>query len=269
VRCAEHAPPAELAAWVRCIWTLRGAPDATDGGDPVLPDGCVEIVLNFGDRFRRHLENGTVERQPRALIAGQITRSIAIEPEGFIDLLGIRFHPWGAAPFFRVTASEMRDRMFVLDEITCIERALRRVGDADEEHERLALVGSALAECVPKARAPHSTAAHAVALVGSGSDSVRAMASKIGTTTRAMQLAFQNEIGMSPKSLMRISRLQRAAGIARGGEPMSLSRLALAAGYYDQAHFARDCRDIAGLTPGELFGQRAELTDVFLDRGAA
>jgi AraC-like DNA-binding protein len=269
VRYSEHLPPAPLASYVRCIWTLSGDPDPADGGEPVLPDGCVEIVLNFGDRFRRHLESGGVERQPRALIAGQLTRSIAIEPEGRIDLLGIRFHPWGAAPFLRVAGAELRDQMFALSDASCVERALRRVSDADDDEGRVALAISALLECLPAAHSPHANAPRAVAMVNSGSDSVRAMAAALGTTVRTVQQAFQNEIGMSPKTLMRIARLQRAAGMVRGGAGMTLSRIALAAGYYDHAHFTHDCRDIAGLTPSELFGARAELTDVFLDKGVA
>jgi AraC-like DNA-binding protein len=269
MRYAEHAPPASLAPYVRCFWTLSGDPDPSDGGDPVLPDGCVEIVLNFGDRFRRHLDGGGVERQPRALIAGQLTRSVAIEPEGRIDLLGIRFHPWGAAPFLRVTAGELRDQMLALSDSSCVDRALKRVGDADDDESRVALAISALLECLPRAHRPHENAPRAVALVHKGSDSVRQMAAELGTTMRTVQQAFQNEIGMSPKTLMRIARLQRAANIVRGGAGMTLSRVALDAGYYDHAHFTHDCRDIAGLTPSELFGSRAELTEVFIDRGVA
>jgi AraC-like DNA-binding protein len=269
MRYREHAPPPRLAPYVRCIWTLRGEPDMSAGGDPVLPDGCVEIVLNFGDRFRRHLDGGGVERQPRALIAGQLTRSVAIEPEGAIDLLGIRFHPWGAAPFLRVPAGEMRDRFFGLGEAGSIESALKRVGDSDDGDERVALAISALLEHVARARTPRAPLPRYVGLVSSGIDSVRIVAATLGTTVRTVQHAFHHEVGMSPKTLMRISRLQRAAGIARAAPGITLSRIALDAGYYDHAHLTHDCRDIAGLTPSELFGTPAALTDVFLDRGAA
>jgi AraC-like DNA-binding protein len=269
VRYAEHGPPPALAPYVRCIWTLRGSPDSSGGGDPVLPDGCVEIVLNFGDRFRRHLDGGGVERQPRALIAGQLTRSIAIEPEGTIDLVGIRFQPWGAAPFLRVPASMLRDRMFELSEADDLGRSLDRVGEGGDDTSRVALAIGALLERLPRARAIHAPAPRAAGMVAAGTDSVRAVAATLGLTVRTVQQAFRNEVGMSPKSLMRISRLQRAAGIARSAPGMTLSRIALDAGYYDHAHLSRDCRDIAGVTPTELLGAPAELTDVFLDREVA
>jgi AraC-like DNA-binding protein len=269
VRYREHSPPLSLVQYIRCIWTLRGAPDSAGGGDPVLPDGCVEIVLNFGERFRRHHENGRVERQSRALIAGQITRSIAIEPEGTIDLVGIRFQPWGAAPFLRVSADMMRDRMFELSEADDLGRALDRVGEGDDDASRVALAIGALTERLPRARAIHSPAPRAAGMVAAGTDSVRAVAAALGLTVRTVQQAFRNEVGISPKSLMRIARLQRAVGIARGSPGVTLTRIALDAGYYDHAHLSRDCRDIAGVTPTELLGAPAELTDVFLDRTSA
>lgn len=269
MRYLEHSPPPSLAPWVRCLWTLQGVPGAADGGEPILPDGCVEFVLNFGDRFRRYHDDGRVERQPRALIAGQITRSIAIEPEGTIDLVGIRFHPWGAAPFLRVSATTMRDRMFELAETGPLAQTLECIGETSDTGSRAELAWKALSEFAPRARTPRPAAAVVTRLVNDGADSVRMIASRLGLTTRAVQDAFQHEVGMSPKTLMRISRLQRAANLARCAPGLTLSRIAIGAGYHDHAHLAHDCRDIAGVTPTALFGATAELTDVFLDRGAA
>lgn len=261
---AEHAPTPRLAPYVRCFWTLQGSPDAEAGADPVVPDGCVEVVLNFADRFRRHRDDGAIEIQPSALIAGQLTHSITIEPEGAIDLLGIRFHPWGAAPFFRIPAGELRDRMFQLDELPVLSNVLRRSGDARDPVARLTLVQQALLEVVSRAKAPHRAAPAAAALVAAGTASIRTVAARLGFTVRAVQHAFQHEVGISPKVLMRLARLQRAVGLARAGSGRTLSEIALDAGYYDHAHLARDCRDIARVTPTVLLGRPAALTEVFL-----
>ena len=53
---------------------------------------------------------------------------------------------------------------------------------------------------------------------------------------------------------MLASRLQRALLLAgRGGNNAGL---ALHAGYADESHLARDVRELAGVTPGELFPSR-------------
>ena len=270
MKYCEYLPPPALAPFIRCVWTLNGAPDASAGADPVLPDGCVEIVLNFGDRFRRHVGNGEVERQPRGIVAGQLTRSVTIEPEGAIDLLGVRFHPWGAAPFLGVAAWELRDTMLGLDDARLLSPTLDRIGDVTTDEDRVALAMRSLIELLPRARNPRRAAAAASALVMSGRSSpVREIAAELGTTTRTVQQAFRDEVGMSPKTLMRLVRLQRAVAIARGAPGRSLSRVALDAGYYDHAHLAHDCLDIAGVTPSALFGAPSAITEVFFARGAA
>ena len=46
----QFAVPAALADDVRCIWRLSGTAPPATGAEPIVPDGCAEIVLNFADR---------------------------------------------------------------------------------------------------------------------------------------------------------------------------------------------------------------------------
>jgi AraC-like DNA-binding protein len=47
-----------------------------------------------------------------------------------------------------------------------------------------------------------------------------------------------------------VLRLERALSLARAGE--DLVRVTFDAGYADQAHFANECRGMAGLPPSAL-----------------
>lgn len=99
----EIQPTPALARFVECFWTLE-SDGSTAAAQPerLLPDGCVELILNLGNRFREHKDNGKEERQPQHLLVGQMTRPILIAPTGSVQLLGIRFHPGGTLPFFRI-----------------------------------------------------------------------------------------------------------------------------------------------------------------------
>ncbi|MYW10647.1 helix-turn-helix domain-containing protein, partial [Streptomyces sp. SID2563] len=59
--------------------------------------------------------------------------------------------------------------------------------------------------------------------------------------------------GYGPKTLARVLRLQRALALVRAGLPYADA--ALAAGCADQAHLARDMRDLAGTTLTAYFGR--------------
>ena len=92
VEYIECAPPPALASIVRCVWTLDGhARDLHEAVQPVLPDGCPELIVHFGDPFERVHANGAVERQPPLLVAGQLTSQLLLRATGRIAVAGIRF----------------------------------------------------------------------------------------------------------------------------------------------------------------------------------
>src|SRR5688572_24453528 len=92
----EIAPAPALRPYVRCYWSLSAPPAHGAPIQRVLPDGCVEMIINLGAEFLRHLDDSSVERQPRALLVGPTTQHMSIGPTGTIRLVGIRFAPGGA-----------------------------------------------------------------------------------------------------------------------------------------------------------------------------
>lgn len=70
---------------------------------------------------------------------------------------------------------------------------------------------------------------------------IGALAAELGVSQRYLQLGFRRQIGLSPKTVARIARFQRAA--------VTMTRT----GYADQSHFCRETRAMAGVTPRELF----------------
>src|SRR5687768_17814382 len=105
----ELTPAPRLQPYVRCYWTLRAPPVVGAAPQRVLPDGCVEMIINVGAQFTRYRPDGVAETQPRALLVGPTTRHMSIAPSGEIWLVGVRFAPGGALPFLSVSPSEIRD----------------------------------------------------------------------------------------------------------------------------------------------------------------
>jgi len=52
MRYAQYVPSPALASVVERYWVLEGTDCAEP--QPIVPDGRVEIILHFGDRFERH-----------------------------------------------------------------------------------------------------------------------------------------------------------------------------------------------------------------------
>ena len=81
----ELIPAPRLRRYIQCYWTLRAPAAEASPAQRVLPDGCVEIIVNLGDQFIRHDAAGQAERQPIALVVGPTTRHMSIAPTGVIQ----------------------------------------------------------------------------------------------------------------------------------------------------------------------------------------
>ncbi len=79
---------------------------------------------------------------------------------------------------------------------------------------------------------------------------------KFAMTERTLQRLTARRIGLSPKWLIQRRRLHEAAERLADKDRPDLARVAAELGYADQAHFARDCRSVTGLTPGAFAAER-------------
>jgi AraC-like DNA-binding protein len=79
---------------------------------------------------------------------------------------------------------------------------------------------------------------------------IETLAAEVGWSRRHLAARFREEIGLPPKALSRLIRIEHAAQRVRAGDP--LPDIAYAGGYADQSHFSRDFRELVGCTPTEF-----------------
>jgi AraC-like DNA-binding protein len=254
VNYRELAPAVRLRRYVRCYWALdAAAPDGT-AAQRVLPDGCVEVIINLGAQFLRYDAAGRIERQPRTLLVGPTTRHMSIAPTGAIRLVGIRFAPGGALPFLAASPAELCDAAPPLDDVGLrFEPGLpERLAGAHGGTEASILDQALLAQ-LDRARRytdRRVTASVRAAFAMQRPLRVDALVQLTGWGPRQLERQFRNSVGFGPKTLCRLARFQRvvrAVESAGEGTP-GWAQLALDSGYADQSHLAREFREFAGTT---------------------
>lgn len=264
MRYREIKPTSSLCLFVECFWTLEG--DGTAAGasaERILPDGCVELILNFGDRFLQHVGDEK-RRQPRNFIVGQMTGPILIAASGVVRLLGIRFQPGGTRPFIDLPANEITDRVV---ELGCVSRQFERsLLDACEAavdlDQTIGVVDAYLVSRLKDGKFdPHLLALAASVIDRRGLVSVDQLASRAGVSSRQLERRFLQEVGLGPKLLARIVRFQQVFRAVESNP--AWAEVAIECGYYDQAHLIRDFNQFAQQTPAVLFASQSLLTESF------
>ena len=283
MRYAEHPPPSALADHVRCVWTLSA--DAVPEGaapEPVIPDGCAEIVLNVGDPFA-HVTGTAEVLQPRALVIGQITGPLLLRPAGRTRLVGIRLLPWAGSALLHASMAELRDTWVDAHAVLPALLELRdRLADTHEDVRAAATFAFLHARLRPARVDPLARAivegiwtlkgasAPAPETVSSPEEaaSVGSLARSLFVSRRTVQRVLRDRVGLGPRALGRILRVQRAIARLRAAPEPVLGRVALESGYYDHAHFCREFRRMTSLSPSEFLSRERALTEVFLEGGA-
>jgi AraC-like DNA-binding protein len=71
-------------------------------------------------------------------------------------------------------------------------------------------------------------------------------------------------VGLSPKQLGKVIRLQAALKMLLNQKNGNLTQVAYESDYYDQAHFIKDFKDFTGINPKEfLKDEEMKLSSVF------
>jgi AraC-like DNA-binding protein len=239
-------PPA-LRPHVR---SLNGWYEKADG--PVvrdeLPGGRVVLVVSFGPRMEID------GRRYTSFAAGLHARPAHTEHDGFGHGIQAYMTPLGARRFFGMPMEEIAGRCVELEDLIgpAAGELAERLACAPGWAERMAIFGRAIAARVLEAPpvAPELDWAWERLLESDGAVAVGDLAAELGWSRRHLAVRFREELGMPPKAVARILRFERAVARLRAGD--ELAELALDAGYYDQAHFNRDFREYAGVTPTQI-----------------
>lgn len=94
-----------------------------------------------------------------------------------------------------------------------------------------------------------------------GSLRIEALAREVGWSRRYLAERFGREIGLAPKAAARVIRFERACKRLLTPARPSLARVAADGGYVDQAHLARDFRELAGITATQWLAERPAAAD--------
>lgn len=245
-------PPTDLSLYVRFFWAAQRT--AASSPERILPDGSCELIWQLGAPLQR-LDSAS-HSQPSAFLFGQIERAIRLHSMHAVDVFGARLTPAGAAALWSIDVSSLGEHECALDDLFLRRHVLTAdqlrdvaANGAAKFEARCALAAHWLrAQMRLRLRADARRALAALPRMTHTGVDLADVAREIGVSRRGLERAFRAAVGLSPAAYLRLRRVDACGRELRRGDAR-LSAIAAAAGYADQAHFSREFRDIAGLTP--------------------
>ncbi len=222
-----------------------------------LPTEIIPLIINFGSPIRLfEVGNPSKWHDFGSFTTGAYDTYQLVGSAGPSGGVQINLTLLGARLFLGRPLVDLKNRAVDLEDL--LGRSARlltgELHDAPDWDARFAIVDRAVASRVLAARAVPSGVLCAWHRLNAsrGRTSIGRIVDEVGWSSKHLIARFREEIGLTPKVLARILRFGHAVHLIQGGRATKLIDVALDSGYYDQAHFTRDVREFAGVTPGEL-----------------
>lgn len=220
---AELTLPPALDGLVAAVWTLAASQPGWVEHE-ATPDGCIELI---------HRAAGcSVWRcdQPEFFATGLSPHPIRFGFSGDARFTAIKLWPWAWHALGGPPCPSFANDWIAISPDSPLAALLRG--------EPVANLTAALAGIDPPPLARAILASTNVAEISTAT----------GLPHRRLQRIFARELGLAPRTYLRLLRFRAALQDVQQGDD-TLAGTAAARGYADQAHMARDFRELAGLPP--------------------
>jgi len=263
------APHNDLRVFVKCYWTLEVPKEIKPEKQRIVPDGCMEMIFHYGDLYKQYFQNGSYIIQPKCFVFGQITHPLDIEPTGETGIFAIRFHPDGFTPFVTMPINDMENRAVPLQALFGKAGLLleKEVLNAVTNEERVKIIESFLMKILitPKFIDSITKSSVEIILQLNGQLNVDELSDQLNIHRRQLERKFSSVIGLSPKQLLKIIRLQSTLKMLANNQFTSLTSIAAEGNYYDQAHFIKDFKEFTGMSQKKFYSENLKMSSLFID----
>ena len=227
--------------------------------DRILPSGQSQLLINLGPPQYR-VEPGPPEKRVPFVdvwYSGLHQGPIDTEAPHGNALLGVAFSAHGTFPWLGEHMENLSDRIIALaDALGDGALALReRLLNTPSLEARFKCVERWLLARLKPRTIVHPAVRWAVDRLGAtgGRISIEELATQTGFTRKHLGNLFQQQVGLSPKSLARIHRFRGALALLDGSAgQVPWAELAEQCGFYDQSHLINEFRRFTGFSPVEL-----------------
>ena len=265
-RFSSAAAEPSLTGMVQEYWEVEGR--LSPFRERVLPNGYTEVMVNLGPPHQLLTDAGASVWE-RAWFSGLHQRAIAIESLQGTHLVSARLHPLGALRLFGPAVPRAVNRVVDLEAVLgpSAEELRALLLCADSPEQRFEHLERFLVRYLSSNRAPSAIVCEAARRieVAHGNLRIASLHADLRVSRKQLWLRFGQELGLSPKAYAQLHRFVWTLARLRESTDVEWPRLAVAAGYSDQAHLVRDFRRAAFASPTEFLRTRTPDSTALLD----
>jgi len=253
----SRLPKPPLRPFVDLLWAADGASVSTPecSRELVLPTGAMHIVFRLDDRPLRVFKDrsdAVGDLVGCSVIGGARARPYLRDVSMPTPSVGALLRPGASELMIGAPAREFSHAHTPLEDVWGsgpVAEIAERLSEACSASDRLDVFEAALAARLPRVCGIDPLVAHALARFGA-SCRVGEVVRESGYSHRHFTTLFSTTVGLKPKPYCRLLRFGRVLDQLIAEPGIAWADLAADQGYADQAHFNREFREFANVSPG-------------------
>lgn len=251
-------PRPELRSVVRSLEERRANLGSAVLAWPVAARPHQILDIHLANPYQVRIDGGAAKASPEIAVVGpQTYRRAHVQLSGEIHVFNILFQPTGLNRLIGINMTSLVNQDLAASDVLGKSAAVlgEAVRKAPDFCSRVAAVERWVGMILEK-RGPDD----AIGLASQRMIAVRGRAriedlvAKSDLSTSQFQRRFAKQVGMTPKLFARTIRFDRALVARRDAPNRTWTDIIHELGYFDQAHFIRECHAFASLPPSELGG---------------
>jgi len=245
----RFAPSAKLAPYIQSYWFIQSEQQSINTSEYLHPDGGMSITFNYSDSLK--FDDGA--DVGGTLFDGAHISSRAMHLKGKFDVVGIRFLPAGARAFLAMPLNELKSELLPSSDIPLLghEELYQKLADASSYREKTSLIETWLFNIINPEQAATKAVNASLTILNKhhGAIAISSMAKQLDVNQRRLERLFNDQVGLTAKEYARNIRIKQARTYLKQHPHLSLADIAYELGFFDQAHFSKQFKQVVGISP--------------------
>lgn len=239
--------------FIKSIWMLREN-NTEERKETILPKGTVEIIFNLSDRITYlNSTSNTGKDLPSCFINGINFKPFSLIKSGQQLFVGIQLNVIGLKALFGVPAKEFNDTVVESSQVCKSFNDLHHQLFSERTFAgQVKTIRKWLCHRISVSNYLYSIQKYHNWFYCQGVNTltVKELREKVCISERQLRRLSAEWLGMSTEAFLLYNKYLSSLHLLHNSD-LSLTRIGLEAGYYDQSHFIREFKSFTGITPKE------------------
>jgi AraC-like DNA-binding protein len=270
MKLQHFKPDPQLKGYIGKIWVFESSGRVpSEDMKLIVPNGMAKITIPFRNGVSgRNKEVYNLSKESQITLIGicDIPAVVDIENDAPSGNIGIEFSPLGAYRILQIRQSELKNKIFLLEDVfgQSARHLQEIIANTESVPDKIRIIQGYLIKLLHKST-PDPIVDYCIGQIkaSKGLITVGALESQTGYSSRWLYDKFIDKVGVSAKNFSSIVRFMQFYEQWAKKPDYEHARDHMYRYFYDQAHFIKDFKRFTGLSPLRFVKTENEFGRIF------